>query len=463
MKNIMFFVFLNSYSLLGLTQEKNHGHDMHFMTFDLSFNNPNSTPLHILKVGIKNKVISGYFQCMSGGNALTPLADFAIEYWVGKDTETIINAEPILQINPKESIRFTISLVPDATGSCGYWATQVSAIVIFDDGTKFYSKEYSVTSSDYRDSRYKRFDDSDIFAALKNKNPKIRVAGLGRLVSSAIPINSKTIILREKIKDENVGVRIEALSAIKELKLTSLCQDVIEHLKKTKNVTEADYACKTLAKIGGDKCIEPILDKCSDTNFTYIDYTVKETLKEIGGAEVISYVNKNLDEKFSWTNNNISYKYHIIYDVYCELAIYFQNKTSIPILKKILSNPYSGKYHLLAEIKELQKENEIVKNPFVLSFYDEYYMSLKDAYAPNRKWALELVCMIDSNRQKTIEAISKALTDEDEWVRATAAKWAGSYKLQQFSKIIYNEYAKADRYKSDFCIALKLLGQVCNK
>ena len=170
MKTTFFTFFILFAIKYAYPQNKSIYYKKDALTFDLTFNNPNSTALHIVKVGVKCHKISGSFICASDDDILNPIADYTIEPWVGKDNETIINADPILLLEPKKSVRFTISVSPNATGECSKWSVQISAIVIFDDSTKIYSKPYLISSMDVFNSQNVQPKDKQILSGLKNQN-----------------------------------------------------------------------------------------------------------------------------------------------------------------------------------------------------------------------------------------------------------------------------------------------------
>jgi hypothetical protein len=201
------------------------------LTFDITIYNPSNKPKHIIKVGVQSKVTGGSFNCLSGSETLIPLADYPISFHV-KNRETIIPADPIIVIKPGDSIRFTISLIPDATGACGYWSASVKAIVIFDDGTIVETIEEPISESDLRNYQNRHPDDNEIIQGLRHRIPSLRIKALHQLPSSGINKETIKTLLEAKLQDEIYSVKREAARIAVKFNLMSLSQLIIDNLQE---------------------------------------------------------------------------------------------------------------------------------------------------------------------------------------------------------------------------------------
>src|SRR5262249_9687631 len=86
----------------------------------------------------------GNFTCLPGGYAAFPTADYRLRYHVRNEV-TEIKANPTLVIEPCGVAKFTISLIPIATGVCGSWDSAASVFATFDDGTVLSSRKERIS------------------------------------------------------------------------------------------------------------------------------------------------------------------------------------------------------------------------------------------------------------------------------------------------------------------------------
>jgi len=446
--------------------------DKTFLTFDLTFNNPNSNSLHVTEVGVKSELVSGDFMCMSKSRPLIPVADYIVRFHV-EDKVTTFDANPILQIQPKGSARFRISIIPEATGACGYWSTNVSAIVRFNDGTEYLSKPELITSKEFE--KFKRAtsnpSDEEIVEALQHRDVGLRRQAIKRLANSTLDKNSKIRLLGAKLKDNDTYVRQSAAEIIGELKLVELTNNLIENLENTKEDNEISSYCEALGNLE-DKSIKVtdlLLNQIVNLEYRYY-FSVTKSIMKIDAPHVPKRVLAKAKDYINWTkvteeNPDYSEKSDRYSDL-LEILIKYQDKKSIPHLQKILLECQNKSIvtKTIYEISMLTNKNKISKNPFILSFKKEFKHLTKHSEDEVRISAIDLVCATTEDEKEVARFLKNGINDENKNIRMAAAEWIGYLNLQilipeikQRVTIVQNRSEKAI-----YCKVLKQFKQKCN-
>src|SRR5216684_3799933 len=103
------------------------------LIFDMTVSNPSTTDTrYLVKIGVESRP-TGITACPGAGagegRALLSLADYPIIFSV-RARETMVVADPPLELPRGSAARFTISLYPVAA-PCGNWTSTVRAIALF--------------------------------------------------------------------------------------------------------------------------------------------------------------------------------------------------------------------------------------------------------------------------------------------------------------------------------------------
>ena len=195
------------------------------LIFTIAVANPSSAPRSIVQVGVRSRAHST-FNCLSGAHGLISLADYPVAFHVSKP-ETMIDADPILALPPKEIATFTISLYPNATGSCGYWSSIVSAVVKFDDGNTLETPSEMIDARQVESVRVRSPKREEVLGLAAHRSPMLRLQGIEKLPAVNVDTITAESVLRARYSDPVPDVREAAYAQSAAMKLTGLVPDLI--------------------------------------------------------------------------------------------------------------------------------------------------------------------------------------------------------------------------------------------
>jgi hypothetical protein len=335
--------------------------------FDLTFKNRGTTIIHLINVGIRSELSLGSFDCLGGSSALVPLADYPIRFHV-RDKETVIKADPSLEIGPGQAARFTVSYVPNSIGECGGpWATDVSAILIFDDGKKYFSEAQRITGDEVREYNNIKPDDEQLLKALRHRAPDIRKQAVSQLADSGIDRDSLRLILESKLKDQDRDVRIEAAKVAATMHLKVLTPVIAVLLRQSKNDAEIIGYCEALGRLKDVRGVDALIDVLTDLSF---DNPVKpaQALVTLGQPEVPIRVRPLLAKYISWAKSGASERQIDHYFEICKVLIKYRDVESVPALSALLSKPEFQPIsaRLASEVRSNIDENLVLQDPFFI-------------------------------------------------------------------------------------------------
>jgi hypothetical protein len=215
-KLAMFFFFC---SLVRLATGNNLSSEFSGPTlvFKLTVSNPDTATRHVTKVGVRSRA-HGNFGCLTDSTTLIPLADYPISFSV-EHAETLVRAEPIIEMQAGSSAQFTVSLYPHATGACGPWSSEVSVIVEFDDGSRLETPAQTIGEQHLAKRRTRNLQRDEVLQGLRHINADLRlqsVRQLGKIWLDRVTLEDK---LRLMLQDPEQRVRSEVYRQITLLNL----------------------------------------------------------------------------------------------------------------------------------------------------------------------------------------------------------------------------------------------------
>jgi HEAT repeats len=201
------------------------------LTFYMTVANPSDSSQLVTKVGVHSRAI-GVFRCAATSIALTPLADYRIHFEVG-DKETMITANPPIVVAPHSFARFTISLIPSATGACGGWEAYVSVFALFNNGTTLSSITARITDADVKAFMKRIPSASELLAAVRDRDPRVRAQAVPKIPYSHLSPTDKKLILEARLNDPAPDVRAAAALAAAAVPLPTLLPKIMSAILHT--------------------------------------------------------------------------------------------------------------------------------------------------------------------------------------------------------------------------------------
>ena len=195
------------------------------LVFKITVSNPSSNPRSGVQVGVRSDV-HGDFLCLSAAQGLISIADYPVAFHV-RQRETMVDADPILALPPKETATFTVSLYPNATGSCGAWYSQVSAVVKFDNGDRLVTEPAYIDARQVEAVRRKSPKRDEVLAMVAHRSPILRIQGIEGLAAANVDSITAQTVLRARYSDPVATIRIAAYDKTTEMQLAGLIPDLI--------------------------------------------------------------------------------------------------------------------------------------------------------------------------------------------------------------------------------------------
>lgn len=453
------------------------------LVFKLTVSNPSSAPKHVVKVGVASDA-HGTFRCLVGGRPQIYAADYLVRFHVTQ-RETLIDADPPLPLPPKATATFTISLYPNDSGACGYWYTDVNAIVLFDDGTRLTTPAERIDSDQVAAVAYKKPEREEVLAELRHRDPRLRLQALGQIAKVGLdPITAETV-LRAKYSDPNRRVRSAAYTQSAEMKLTRLAPDLIARFDQVPGTVESveeqnAYSnellslCDATADIHATDAIDKVLEVLTNRAFVF-PILLQKDLDKLRSPQMPRKLIAVLEKYRDWAaaeqepgparGPQVTTRY----DVLLEALVSYRNLESVPLLKSIMSDAKSKRTarSILRYLVELTDANLITQDPFVLAFHEVALAFVNDPWGDDRQNLREdalILAVRTSNRPDESEALLRAgLRDPSVYVRRSGAKEAAALKLTSLAPEVRRAYQSApEEFREDFCKVIQTMGATCN-
>jgi hypothetical protein len=440
-------------------------YDPSLLTFNLIIRNPEQAPIVITKVGVKSEVTAGVFRCMSGSEPLMPLAEYIIHYHVGTPL-TVIDADPMLKIAPNDVVSVKISLVPSATGACGYWAANTTALVQLDSGKTLYSNPILLTSADLANSQARSPSDEELLAALKMNNPEARVNALEKLPKSSIGRQDVVKILTVKLDDPDSGVRMTAANIAAAMKITEVTFK-IRQVMEAAGADDAFAYATVLVKMRDPHAVGPLVLALGDGKRD-LYFQAKDELITIQDPTVPSKVRTLLLANQAWATASSTEKQSMQYLTIAEVLVEYEDMGSVEILSRLIENDtHDGllSRNLLFGLLQHTKSGQLVQDPFLIGFEPAVQKAIASSEWNTRSNALELACRLPLRPEEHRHLVEAGLMEQESWVKSSAAECAGELHYTDLAQRIAALAASEKDYQlhNRFCEALTSLERPCRK
>lgn len=407
----------------------------------------------MVKVGVRSELRAGKFECLSASDVLIPLADYRVRFHVGSE-ETIQDAEPIIKIEPRDIVRFTISLIPDATGACGYWASDVSAIVVFDNGKRIYTSRQLITSADVEAYIERTPKDQEIFAGLRQRDSTIRAQTVRQLTKSTISRIGIERILRKKLDDPAIQVRTAAAEITAEMNFLSLTEKIVSGLLSTNNEGEAATYCRALGKLRNPSTIDTLLSVLLKGKVdSIISYAASEALVMIGHPDVPIRVRALLATHIEWVSKKIEDNDTDRYARLCYIAIQYGDLESVPLLASAVRKSQNKQVpeDILRELWYLTHHAEtIASDPFAIALRSVLEAANNRPESSIRETAAAILSELPSNAELPGQTVVTPPTSSESPIAVTGV-WKLELDLEhEHEKITYKNasiYLNQDKNK----------------
>lgn len=325
-------VIANSH-VMGKGAKLDDYHSQSTLTFKLTVSNPASVSRVLKSIGVKS-LARGSFNCFSGAYAATPIADYRVGFHVRKPV-TEIPADPILVIEPRSVGQFTISIVPDATGSCGFWEAEVSVFAKFDDGTVLESETEAISMSDVEAFEHRSPEVAEIMKGLSSSQVDNQIIAIGLIPGSQMNSAQEEGILEDKIDDVDPSIRAAAADAATELKIRDLLPRIIAVRQEEKSDYERAAGIAGIYEAFADeRCIAPALREIVEFDGSFVPEALINIHKFAASDQALAEAKVLFDKHVSehWERAMLDLMY---------IVIAYGDQNSIPFVERILADDKS--------------------------------------------------------------------------------------------------------------------------
>lgn len=234
------------------------------IAYDLIVQNTGTTQQILTEIGVHSEVNTGWGGCMAGSTGpMTIAANYTIRFHVA-DPETKYKMDPPLAIQPNDAVRFTVSLVPDDSGSCGVnWESQVTVFVTNVDGVSIETKSRTITRRDINRLMAHEYSFEEIMDIAANSTDEYsRAQALRQLDAYRTSQNEEQIVrlLMASLESTTPAVRSASISALAKLGNPSAIDIIGSVLLDDPDANVRVDAAIELEKLGGSKAINYLLD-----------------------------------------------------------------------------------------------------------------------------------------------------------------------------------------------------------
>lgn len=431
------------------------------LTFDLIVHNPNNHALVIVRVGARSELRSKpSFDCLSGSGPLIPSAKYFVRFHVSTE-ETIIKADDPVKIDPRDTVRISVSIMPDATGACGYWASNISAILLSDNGKKIYSPPELITKADVDRYEERQPEDQEILDALKLRDSQVKKLAIEHLPTSTIHRDSIKLILEKKLEDSDGAVRSKAAEVAGKMKFKLLAGKIASLLISSPNgAKERYFYAKALEELREPVATDALVVYLIDPREEF-PFGAKDALLALDHPDVPVKVRQLLINN-SWRVKVAPQKVKAINDAICEILVHYSDMESVKMLSELIINAQvSGR--CLDKITGRMHKNQTVQDPFILALRPAVEAAWRSSDQASRRAALEILCQLAEERSFLEKVITEGLSDSESLVRVAAATCAADHGYSVYIDKITSLYKSSPSLdeKETYCEVLKKLDAPC--
>ena len=404
--------------------------------FELTFENENEYPVFIENVGAICQVNFGEFNCEPNLWVPIPLSDFVINVPAKVDT-VYMKATPVVRIDPGSLATITVSIVPDVSMACSSWAIDLSALVKFNVGYTFQSSAELIMSQDVEMLSHRVYTDEELPTLINSTDPNLRIKAIEELKFSNLDSKLIESYLQRKLKDKDIRVRIAAVNAVNDMRITTLSGDVCNNLFSTTDEKEISTLVRVIGNLKDPKGSDALIGRMLNGSLNDADYAAK-ALIGMDSPEIprkVKYVVERQKKWASSTNEEESQKFYYL----ASILINYEDDASIQLIKSVLNDPATNpdvKYDIMANLAGLLETYETVTDEFILSFKEEYayFMNNKYDYVRTNSLSLSLAC--EANVKIKSKLLKKSFKDPSLQVQCKAAVWAGEMGYKEYAETI---------------------------
>jgi HEAT repeat protein len=454
------------------------------LVFKLTVANPDTVMRHVTKVGVRSRA-HGNFGCLTESAALLSLADYPISFSVTRE-ETLTDADPKIVLPPGSSAAFTVSLYPHATGACGAWSSDVSAIVVFDDGTRLETQAASIGERDLEVLRTRNPQRDEVLQGLNHRNVDLRLQSLRQLGKVGLDRVTLEDKVRLALQDPEPRVRSEAYRQVAPLNLQTLTPDLIKRFAliplsaqpaQTRQANSAELLelCRSFTMLRAAGAEDSLLAVLTDPNFLYPE-ALGEALQKIRTPAMPSKLMQVLASHRAWASalsDDVSAegpKLATRYDILLKTLIDYRDVGSVSLLRSLLSPPQNRRTArvILTNVLALTDATHRVQDPFVLAFRDVARRFTNDPWGDDRENLREPAMLLSvrasDDRAEQIPLLRAGLRDRSPHVQLAAAREAAALTLTSMAPEILKSYRNSNEsLRPYFCNALTALDAKCHE
>ncbi|MBN1340568.1 MAG: hypothetical protein JXA03_14665 [Bacteroidales bacterium] len=401
------------------------------LTYTFTFQNEYNYPIYVIKVGAIGQINFGDLRCPPSKWVPDPIADYTVFLPPVSDT-VFINTVPVKTIYPRQTVTFSVAIIPPVASACDAWAIDVSALVKFHFGYTFQSSAELVMSQDIESLAVNPYSDQELISMINSSDPTGKVDAIRKLKFSGMDKQILANHLRARLKDRDIHVRIAATLAIKDLKISTLNDELISNLFSSTEYEERLILIQVFGKMKDPALVDPLISRILNGDTVEAGLASK-SLIDMNLVEVCNKVRFLLQKHEIWAGGSAVEKNKLLN--LTRIVIRYRDMASIPIIKKLLVSQASAidiKHNLLMDIASLIEKYQVVKDAFVISFRDLIvsFLNNKDDFV--RYNALNLYCASDAETKEKSKVIRKALKDTEYHIQCRAAVWAGELGFSEF-------------------------------
>ena len=448
------------------------------LVFKLTVANPDTVSRHVTKVGVHSRA-HGNFGCLTESTALISLADYPISFSVVHE-ETLTDADPKIALPPSSSAVFTVSLYPHATGACGPWSSDVSVIIIFDDGTRLETRAAPISEQDIEALRIRNPQRDEVLRGLSHRNVDLRLQSLRQLGKVGLDRVTLEDKVRLALEDPDRQVRSEAYRQVAPLNLQILTPDLIKRIAliplpaepmQTRQANSAELLelCRSFTKLRAVGAEDELLRVLTDPNFLYPE-PLGEAFQKIRTPAMPDRLMRVIASHRAWASALADGSLATRYDILLETLIDYRDVSSVPLLKSLLTPPENRRtaHVILSKVLALTDANHRVQDPFVLAFHDVARGYLNDPWGDDRQNLREPAMLLrvrtSDDLAEQAALLKTGLRDRSPYVQLAAAREAAALALSSTAPDILKSYQGSDEsLRPSFCNALIALNRKCHE
>lgn len=399
------------------------------LTFDITIQNPSDQAAVVTKVGALIDPVSGSFHCLAEPSVLLPIGNYVVQFHL-TERKPIRTIDPV-SVPPRGVLRLKISLEPDATGACGFWAAKVRAVVVFADGSNLTTaKQETITSSDVGAAASRPSQRAELMDSLQSSDSKIREYAVRRLMAEPLSHEALIPLLRHKLHDPCESVRVTAADAIANLHLDILGPDVSALLTSEISPEELKHYVGAVSLLREPSAV-PVLTALLGQKNDMSTEVLQTGLLNIGTPSVPNSVRPLLVSKKNWSSPEASEADAHRYFAIVAILVFYRDDKSIPLLSSLLTTTTHRAIQLglMAALLRNTRDETLIQDPFLLSMGPAAAIVASEGDNDERDLAITLIRRFPPTQARSMltwPILEAAIKSSDSKLRVTAAKAAAA-------------------------------------